>query len=46
MMLYFGIIVTEVEKRVIEIIAQSKIGDVKIKTDIDNDIVLQVSFDL
>ena len=34
-MLDFGIKVTEVEQRVIEIIAQRKIGDVKIKTDIN-----------
>ena len=41
-MLDFGIKVTEVEKLVIETIAQRKIGNVKIKTDINQNSITDI----
>ena len=41
-MLDFGIKVTEVEKLVIETIAQRKISDVKIKTDINQNSITDI----
>ena len=41
-MLDFGIKVTEVEKLVIETIAHGKIGDVEIKTDINQNSITDI----